>query len=261
MASSASRPAPSAPAAVAKALAALLLAAALAAPPLAAQKAGAPPHVPVSGTVLEAGTRAPVARAVIAFPKLRTMAVSDSLGRFQLARIPVGTHAVEVSRVGYETVEVQAQVTEGAELEVSLTPQPLVLERLNVTSNRLERRRRAIAFAVRALEQDELALSGAFNAADVARTRLGIMPAYCPSYINVPGGGQNCAYVRGRVQPVRVVIDELPAIGGMDQISLYNTNEIYLMEWYPSMAQLRVYTNWFVERLARRPGPLMPIWR
>ena len=51
------------------------------------------------------------------------------------------------------------------------------------------------------------------------------------------------------VQPI-VYIDERRAFG-LDELASYPMNDIYLVESYDGGRMVRVYTTWFMQRLAR----------
>lgn len=68
-----------------------------------------------------------------------------------------------------------------------------------------------------------------------------------------------CVLSRGRrVQP-SVNIDEVPAIGGLDQLALYNPQDLYLLEVYSQGRMIRAYTEDFMGRHAKRAGKLFPV--
>ncbi|NIR41286.1 MAG: hypothetical protein GWN07_36145, partial [Actinobacteria bacterium] len=72
--------------------------------------------------------------------------------------------------------------------------------------------------------------------------------------------GFNCVWRRGRIIQPRVVIDEFPAIGGLDELEAMPSNMIYMVEVYGNGSHIRVYTNQFIERLGRRPMAPIPLW-
>jgi hypothetical protein len=59
------------------------------------------------------------------------------------------------------------------------------------------------------------------------------------------------------VQPV-VYIDERRAFG-LEELEAYPTFDIYMVEAYDSGRMVRVYTNWFVQKLARGNMPLQNV--
>jgi TonB-linked SusC/RagA family outer membrane protein len=97
--------------------------------------------VTVSGTVVEAGTQRPLPGVFVNLPSLRVSALTDANGRFTI-RAPAGTHTMQVSIIGYQTVNRQVVVaTTPVTLTIELTTDPLRLDELIVTGYTLERRR------------------------------------------------------------------------------------------------------------------------
>lgn len=222
-------------------------------PVQAQQDAPKPQRATVTGRVVEAASGAAVAGALVLFSRQDGRAVTDSAGRFRLT-VPAGTHRLEVSRIGYVTLKEEVPVRDGDSLLVSVMSRPLVLEGLTVTESRLERRSRNSGYAVRAVEREQILNSAYSNAEDLAKFRLGL--STCGTLPN----GMDCVFVRGQQVPVRVYIDDRTGMGGLDELRTYSTADVYRVEWFPSLAMLRVYTNWFVEDLARRRRTLMPVF-
>jgi hypothetical protein len=242
-------------------LAAAVLLAAFAAPPAAAQE-----RVDLSGRVLDGTTEAPVAGAEIRIPSLRVGAVADREGRFVLGRIPVGTYHVHVGRLGYTEVIEQVVVNGGEPVEVHLLPQPLVLEGLTVALTSLDRRTRRVGFTHRLVTRERLVASSHLTVRDYL-TSLGIrelpeteieadrQPFDLPSGSTSGGlnaGWQRSAgvFVRGMERPLKVIIDEQPASGGLNSLAVLPTHEVHQIEWYPGASSLYVFTLAYVERLA-----------
>jgi hypothetical protein len=55
---------------------------------------------------------------------------------------------------------------------------------------------------------------------------------------------------------IRVYVDELPAPAGMDMDDSYAPHEIYAVEVF-GRSTIRIYTNTFMEQIARRPRLLL----
>ena len=92
------------------------------------------------GRVMDAGTAAPLAGAVVAVERLGLETVSDAEGRFLLAGVPAGRHEVLVSLLGYEAVrleDVPMRVARATELEVELRPTAIEVEPLRVEAERV----------------------------------------------------------------------------------------------------------------------------
>ncbi len=64
---------------------------------------------------------------------------------------------------------------------------------------------------------------------------------------------------RGRaVRPI-VYLDEAPLAGGLEHLEAYRPDDLHLLEVYAEGLEIRLYTRQFMERMARRPVPLIPI--
>jgi hypothetical protein len=112
--------------------------------------------VRVNGTVVDAGTGAPIAGAVLtlagagravlppagASPRLTDSrsTMSDSLGRYELRGIVSGRYQLMVKRLGYQPSVVDVDITEGvgsAQLSVGLVVVPVRLQPVSIYSNEL----------------------------------------------------------------------------------------------------------------------------
>ena len=88
--------------------------------------------VTVEGEVLDLVTRIPVAVAIIGVPGIERSAISDEWGYFRLEGIPVGTYAVQVMRIGYETLVAEVPLNGAELLTVYLTPGPVSLDGIEI---------------------------------------------------------------------------------------------------------------------------------
>ncbi|HEX2091316.1 MAG TPA: carboxypeptidase-like regulatory domain-containing protein [Longimicrobiaceae bacterium] len=216
-----------------------------------------PPTLTVSGEVLDVFTGAPLQDAVIRLPDAGRSAVTDAQGRFTLRDIPPGNQKWVVGRLGYATWEQELEAEDGAEYTVRLLPRPEVLEGITVVVDRFETRRRATTTSVFALDRRQILSSASGNALDLVRTHGQVQLRRCSA--EDPDHAPRCALIRGRLEPVQVCIDDRPALGGPEELLTYLPQEVYLVETYAGGAMVRVYTTWYVERLARNQRQLPPI--
>ncbi|MCI0434413.1 MAG: carboxypeptidase-like regulatory domain-containing protein [Gemmatimonadetes bacterium] len=211
-------------------------------------------RVVLTGTVTDRATGAPLSGVFIEIESLDLIVFSDKDGRFATRPIPPGTWRVEAGQLGYQLWTEERTIGPGATtLDIRLAPDPIMLEGIQVVSDRIARRRNATAVSVRAYNADVLHASAAFDARQFISSRL--MVIRCP----YSGFGQDCVVRRGRPVEPRVYIDEVLLLGGFDFLGLYNTNELYLIEVYNSGTQIRVYTKAFAERLAMGRVRLFPV--
>jgi hypothetical protein len=247
----------------------LSLALLLAAPALRAQEYAvtvpadtAPPPVGtalMSGRVLDANTGEPVAGATVFIRELRRVTVTNEYGGFVLDKLPEGTYTWSFRRLGYATWESESVVRNRDWFTVRLLPQPEVLAGLTVVANGFDLRRRRVNAFVRAIEEDEIAGSGAGTAFQLISSR-GNMP--------IVGCGQqsvfSCVHYRGSIVRPAIYVDDQLFPGGLQELSIYSTAELHLVEVLRFNSEVRIYvtTRQHAERLARRhrqPDPFFLI--
>ena len=81
------------------------------------------PHS-VRGVIYDAATHLPLSGATISLPALKTGAISEGNGNYLIRNVPDGSHAVEVSFIGYATLHLtlvcQGSVVKDFFLETSV---------------------------------------------------------------------------------------------------------------------------------------------
>ncbi len=208
--------------------------------PLAAQRA--PARVATRGVVTDLTSNHPVVGALIEFPALRRQTISDVNGNFTFRDLKPGRQKMVISQLGYKTLVKDQVIAEGEFLMINLDPDPVLVRGLEVQVDRLASRRRSVGVGVRFFDRDDVLTFAASNAADFVRSRLLVRPC--------ANGRGSCLLHRGSlIQPV-VYIDERRAFG-MEELEMYPTFDIYMVEAYDGGRMVRVYTNWFVQKLAR----------
>ena len=235
-------------------LALLCVAAALAAPAAAQQKPVCSDDAPrIVGVIVDAATDAPLAGAHASVATTEWGSLTTDNGRFLLCGIRAGVHLVTVERLGYVTLEARVEAdSSGEPVALRMRPDPVLLEGLEIVSDRFERRRRAVATSVRAYDEQDLASSVYWSAADFVESRPGVMTAAC--------GVQRCVVSRGRLVSPRVYLDEFPLIGGWSQLESIPTSQLYMVEVYGWGRHIRAYTHAFMERAANIRLAPMPLW-
>ncbi len=223
-----------------------------------------PGEAPLRGVILDALTGTRLEGARVQLVDVRGGTLTDSLGGFELPGVPVGIRTVTVDHYGFEGLEVVLRVTPDMEpVVVELDPRPVMLEGFEVVTDRLaemERRlrsrRRATATSIRAFDLERLTRSASGDMLEFLRfeSMLHMSPCGRGGYADL------CVLRRGRLSTPRVYIDEAPAVGGLDQLATYRPSELYLVEVYGRGLQIRAYTHNFMERMARRPMALIPIF-
>lgn len=252
-----------------------------------AQEAEPPPvRVPLHGVVYDALTGTAVPGAAVYMDGEGYGVLADSAGVFRFEDVPPGPQLVAAVQFGYEETAASFDVPdEGAFIEIELTPQPILLDgvtavvdNISTMQRRLRSRRRAAAFQTRAFDQERLLRSASATALEFLRSETRHYPVPCPAGTGAFGAGNStgrlgwhgisrlsgamstrCIIRRGRTISPRVYVDEMPAIGGLDELDSYPTAQIYALEVYSSGAEIRAYTYQFMQRMAERPMALIPL--
>lgn len=217
----------------------------------------------LTGVVVDELSGDPVPGAVVRIEGHVPATMTDSLGHFTLSDFGPGPQVLEVRQFGYLDIFVEVVPPELSDVlvEIPLAPAPIMLEgitavvdHLATMKRRIESRRRAVAVSSRTYDQERLVRSGAPDMLEFLLRQPSIYPTSCLS-----GMSALCVIRRGRRVRPRVFIDELPAIGGLDELAIYSPHDLYRMEVYSSGREIRAYTFHFMQRMARRPMALLPV--
>ena len=243
-------------------------------------------RVSLHGVVYDALTGTRVAGAAVYVEDEGYGVLSDSAGVFRFADVFPGPQVIAAVQFGYEETAARVEVPdEGAFIEIELTPQPILLEGVTAVvdniatmERRMRSRRRSAPFQTRAFDQERLLRSASANALEFLRWETRYAPVPCPAGTGMFGTGNstrslgwhgisrlagalstNCIIRRGRTISPRVYVDEVPAIGGLDELESYPTAQIYALEVFSQGSEIRAYTYNFMQRMAERPMALIPI--
>lgn len=118
----------------------------VASPPARAQA----PTGTVRGTVMHAGTRAPLASAEVSIVGTRLGAMSKDDGTYSISDVPVGPHRVRVRLIGFAPNEQNVAVTGGgtATVDFVIAASAVQLDQVVVTGTAGEARRREVGNAI-----------------------------------------------------------------------------------------------------------------
>ena len=235
--------------------------------PSAAQQSDVDRPVRVlTGVVVDELTRVPIADAVVVMEGHQPGTMTDSVGHFTLSGFPRGPQVLNIRQFGYLelTSSVIPPELPDVLVEILLVPAPIMLEgvtlvvdHLATMTRRIESRRRAVAVSVRTYDQERLVRSGAPDVFRFLLQQSSLFPTACGA--SRPGTFGLCVIRRGRaIRPI-VYIDEVRAFGGLDELAMYNPQDLYLIEVYSFGRGIRAYTYGFMERMAERPMALPPI--
>ena len=208
----------------------------------------------ILGVIVDHTSEEPLSSALVSVTTTEWASLTTASGRFQLCGILAGTHRITVERLGYRTLEVRVEAASPpAPIRLRMDPDPILLEGLEIVSDRFERRRRATAYSVRAFDREEIASGPYWTAADFVEYRAMVFMTLCD-------GGSRCVRSRGRVVRPTVYLDEMPLIGGWSQLETLPTSQLHMIEVYRRGTQIRAYTHHFMERAARVRLSPFPIW-
>ena len=243
-------------------------------------------RVPLQGIVYDAFTGGAVAGAAVYLNGEGYGVLSDSAGVFRFADVFPGPQLIAAVQFGYEETAAPVEVPEeGAFIEVELVPQPILLDgvtavvdNISTMERRMQTRRRSAPYQARAFDQERLLRSASATALDFLRSETHYTPVPCPAGTGIFGTGSStrslgwhgisrltgalsasCIIRRGRTISPKVYIDEVPAIGGLDELESYPTAQIYALEVFSQGAEIRAYTYNFMQRMAEKPMALIPL--
>lgn len=209
----------------------------------------------ILGVVIDDATGQPLANTLVSIEASEWASLTTEDGRFLLCGVGEGTHVVTAEQLGYATLKAYVETSREGDLNVvRMRPDPILLEGLEVVTDRFERRRKAAATTVRAFDQEDLARSGYWTAAEFVASRAGVFTTICE-------GGTTCVVRRGRKVNPTVYLDEFPLIGGWFQLETLPTSQLYMIEVFSRGAHIRAYTHGFMERAAKVRLAPFPIWQ
>lgn len=200
----------------------------------------------VVGSVVDAENGQALIGAWVAIEGSDWGSVTDDRGRFRIPDMTEGTLSLTVEQLGYETLTWQGDVRAGVPLALRAEPEPMVLEGLQVVTDRFETRRRAVATSVFAFGPKELSTTSQRTALEFVEVRSGASSVRCNGR-----RGDTCLYVRGRVVEPVVYLDEMPVLGGLEYLDAFRPHELYMVELYSGGRHIRAYTPRFMERAAK----------
>jgi hypothetical protein len=247
--------------------AAAIAAVCLAAAPAAAQRAT------LRGQVVDSRSGQPVPNAAVFVDDSRTGVYADAQGRFEVRHLRAGTRAIWAESPGYKMdlsmVEVAAPATQ---VTLQMEGNPVQLEALRVTTNRLDRRARGYAGTSRVFRESDLATMWYSNVQQLVQSRGAVRATSCRnrgSYGGAYGSlgyrgaasytGGGCVYSRGTTYSARVFIDEMPWVAGVESLSDFPLAEVARVEIYGQGREVHVFTRQFMNWLSQRPYVPTPI--
>lgn len=221
-----------------------------------AQVDGSPGGFTLIGFVLDYRTERPVAGASVEIKNLRRRVVTDSAGRFVFPNLSDRPYTFETRRIGYAEHQETSRLREGDVLLVRLSPRPVVLEGITVLADRFETRRKSVGTLSYASEQAVLLRSTASTLADFISEHHHVTRVACPGE---SGEEMSCLRFRGTAAHPTIYLDDTLVPGGAALLDAFDPDQMYRVEIFPLLHQVRLYTAPYVELLARSARTLPPI--
>ena len=200
------------------------------------------------GTVVDQASGQSLTGAFVSMTDSEWGSLSNDEGQYRIPRVRAGSVSLTVELLGYETLAWTGTVAEGDMPILQLVPQAIVLEGLRVVTDRFRSRRNATATSVRAFDHDALSTTPQETVLDFVSVRAGLIRTRCSGRAIA----SVCFFVRGREAESVVYVDEMPVIGGLDYLEVLRPHELYMVEVYGQGRHIRVYTNHFMERAAKK---------
>ena len=248
----------------------LLAAAPLFATRLAAQNFDPEDYVGAArivGQVVDAETGTPLMGARVSIIPLDRHAVTNQYGRFALPDLAVGRYGVTVQQLGFHTRQNDLEATEsGSPTVLSMAPDPILLDGLEVSGDRFHERIRSTSVRVRTIDSEALAAHDGFPLADLLTSRANLFLGFCSAgygftqrkscgskwhehgWVTHPSNPYDNRCVRGRGRP-NVYLDEAPLVGGLARLEEYPLDLLYRIEVYDGI-HIRAFTRDFMRRSA-----------
>jgi hypothetical protein len=239
----------------------VVLLAVLATSPLHAQET-----VTLRGQLIDALTGAPVATADVRLADLDLRTTTDSVGRFFIARVPVGDHALTVRRIGY--LELDTVVVAGSTpLHIRIIPAPVELEGVTAQNDFLKRRARKHALDMwwrssrtwpipeRHFSSQEILASGIRDPLVFMREMARMSVTEC---FDMPGR-KWCMWqpfqMSGKPRLANIRVNDRPLTGSLDSLAVWDMADIARVETFGARGErlVRVYTQDYLDELL--PGP------
>jgi hypothetical protein len=214
--------------------------------------AGGQERVTIRGQVVDAESRAPLQGVLVTAPLSGNRVLTDSLGGFGLSFIEDRGYALIAEDLGYQSLRftLGPEAAEALAI-VALVPDSAMLAGLDVLEERLEQRRRRRSGRIQLIEHDSLTLSMAASAYTLVRRTVPMARACRGQTENL------CIPTGSRERAVRICIDDVRPPAGASTLDSYNPSDLWLVEIYDNGSRVRVYSRWFVDRIARtRQGML-----
>lgn len=217
----------------------LLLALAL---PVSAQD-----RVVLRGYIVDAEGSERVAGAQVMSPLSERVALTDTLGAFEIPFIADSEYELMATAIGYHTVRVRlGPEAEERLIAIELPRDEQMAGPLATLAERIEERRRLRRTRrLEVVESPTLAASTAETAYDMLKELTSAQP--CRGLRSLCRLGRE----------VGLCVDDAPLNGGARDLEALDPADLWLVELYNEGRDIRIYTRWFIDNTLRtREGRL-----
>jgi len=197
-------------------------------PPLAAQQGT------LTGRVLDADTREPVAGVRVTVVELDRRQITDESGRYRFARLPAGERRVRFESLGYAALTRQVRIEPGvsAELDVELRPSAVRLRDIVVSPRRRLEIAQEVPITETVFDAQEIEDANIERPKEVLQLTPGAtlvrgVNSGCCSFITVRGIGQQ----RNSETPIAVRVDGVQQFSPLQfDVPLYDLERIEVIK-------------------------------
>lgn len=224
----------------------------------------------LSGTVVNDAGR-PVTDAIVEVWRTGLTARTDATGRFEIMNLPVGTHALEVRRIGFapQQIPVHLATRSPTSVDVVLDKPVRMLEAVRVTARTLysrrqaeieQRRRRGFGHFIM---RDELERSPAARVTDVLRRVPGVRVYTAQGHdvvtlargVGLSGPCRPTVYMDGHRLGSGEDIDFLATVNSLEAIEVYTSATQAPAEYWSGTCGTIVLWTRMEPRLPKLPKP------
>jgi hypothetical protein len=199
------------------------------------------------GALLDDSNGHALAGAFVSLTGSEWGSITNENGRFAIPDLEAGTYSITAEQLGYETLVWEGQISAAAPLQLRMAPQPMILEGLQVVTDRFQSRRNGNATSVSMYDRTALTSTSQPTVLDFVAFRVGSARERCASNARA----DICLRIRGRNVEPKIVVDELEILGGMDYLAAIAPHELHMVEVFGQGRHIRAYTTRFMERAAK----------
>ncbi len=128
----------------------------------------------IRGNIKDIKNGQPLSLVSVNIPDLKIGTVSNSFGEYQLKNIPAGNYLVEISLIGYRSMEAKINIRGVSTFNFSLTPQSFVLNEIVLTGVAKAAKKSETSIPVTILDRNDLLQIASSNIIDAISTIPGV---------------------------------------------------------------------------------------